>query len=204
MVTLTVSGARDIVPIATDNRAARPQSWSGGGNLFAYTATGAGTRTDIWILPIGGAAEPTPFLATEFNETLPAISPDGRWIAYVSDETGDREVFIRSYPDDGTAMQVSVGGGTSPVWSRDGRELYYIQKTAMMAVPFATEPRVGLGTTVTLFDGGFDTERARDFDVGPDGRFIATRRIGGGSGLQEVRLLINWQQEVARMGGAAH
>jgi Tol biopolymer transport system component len=203
MYTITVEGAREITKISQGAIPEAPGSWSAGGNLLAYTVTGRGTRSDIWIRAMSGSSPPTPFLATEFNEGEPAISPDGRWIAYTSNETGSPEVYIRPYPDTGTTWQVSRGGGAGPIWSRDGRELYFTVGSTMMVVAIDAQPTLRIGSPTLLFEGGFNVTRGRDYDVAPGGRFVAVRRIGGGSRL-ELRMLLNWQEELRRTAGPSH
>ncbi len=193
ITTLAVGGPREVTRISFSGLPESPQSWSAEGNHLAYTVTGRGTRSDIWVRGMDGGAPPAPFLATEFNETDPAISPDGRWIAYVSNETSEAEVFIRPYPDTGSSWQVSNGGGGSPLWSRDGGELFFVAQNRMMVASISTRPALRIGRPEILFEGGFNTSRARDFDVAPDGRFVAVR-TGGGAVRTEMRLLLNWPQ----------
>ena len=205
IVALAMDGSRATETIAQGVGSGSPQSWSAGGNLLVYTVTGRRTRSDIWVRAMDGSSPPAPFIATDFDETDPTISPDGKWIAYVSNETGSPEVFIRPYPDTGTASQVSTGGGGSPLWSRDGRELFFISGTRMMSVPIETKPTLRIGTPARLFDGGFNVSHPRDFDISPDGRrFVVVRHSGGDSGKQEMRIVLNWLEEMKRVGGAAN
>ncbi len=203
MVSLTVEGPREMRTLAEGAAAGSPQSWSAGGGLLAYTVTGRTTGSDIWVLPMPGGAA-APFLATSFQETDPAISPDGRWIAYVSTEAGPAQVFLRPYPDTGVSWQVSSNGGTGPVWSHDGRELYFVSGTRMMAVRVETTPAVRVGIPVALFDGGFSVMRSRDYDVAPDGRFVVLRRSGEASGKLDLRLLLHWQAALKQRTDRGH
>jgi serine/threonine-protein kinase len=204
MVTLSVTGPRETRVVTAGQGVGAPQSWIAEGNLLAYTVNGPGTRSDIWVVAMDGPGEPESFLATAFDERLPDFHPGGRWIAYTSNEAGSREVYVTTYPDGGTTWQVSTGGGDSPLWSRDGRELYFVAGTRMMVVSVSTEPTLNLSTPVVLFDDGVNVERGRNFDVAPDGRFVTPRRSGKESGLQELRLLLNWPQEIARVSGTRH
>jgi Tol biopolymer transport system component len=203
MVTLTIGGARSLTTLAEGSEPGTPHSWSRGGNLLVYTVTGRTTRADIWVRPMDGGAPGAPFLATAQDESEPSISADGRWIAYTSSETGTPEVYVRQYPDHGAEWQISSGGGSSPLWSRDGRELYFVAGTRMMAVAIETRPSFRTGTPRTLFDGGFSNTRAHDFDVGPDGRFVCIRRGGGRAG-QELRILLGWDRGSTRTTRSAH
>jgi len=180
----------------------RPQSWVAAGNLMAYTVSGRGTSTDIWVrsMDAGGVAQP--FVTTTFDETTPAISPDGKWIAYTSNQSGTPEVFVRRYPDTGSVWQVSVNGGQSPMWSRDGRELFLRSGAKMMSARVVTTPEFRADSPQVLFEGGFNTNRARDVDVAPDGRFLAVRVPGGQAGHVELRVLLNWPEEMRRVSSA--
>jgi Tol biopolymer transport system component len=204
MAAFTVEGPREVTTVAEAGGSGSPQSWSPAGNLMAYTMNGRGTRSDIWVRVMDGTSPPAAFLATEFNETDPAISPDGAWIAYVSNEAGSPEVFIRRYPDTGTTWQVSTGGGGGPVWARDGSELFFVSGTKMMAAAVETRPALRLGNPVELFDGGFSVARSRDYDVTPDGRFVALRAAGKGSGRKELRMLLNWRQGLTNATAVGH
>jgi serine/threonine protein kinase len=101
------------------------QSWSNDGRFLVW-AQSAGERSDLWVLPLQGDNKPVPFLRTSFNEFRAQISPDSRWIAYVSDESGLDEVYVDSFPKPGSRKRISVQGGGWPEWRQDGRELYYL------------------------------------------------------------------------------
>jgi Tol biopolymer transport system component len=103
-----------------------PESWSPDGRFLSYTQSEPGKPQDIWILPMTGKATPFPVAQTAAEEWGSAFSPDGRFVAYVSDESGRPEVFIRTFPSSGAKWQVSTSGGASPVWRRDGKELFYL------------------------------------------------------------------------------
>ncbi len=110
------------------------------GKLLAYTEERPDQGSDILILPIDGDRKPRTFLATASNERNPTISPDGRWVAYESDETGHFEVFITSFPEAGRRWQVSDGGGSHPVWRRDAREIVYRAGDRLMSVAITAAP----------------------------------------------------------------
>ncbi len=111
--------------------------WSRDGRHFVYVGSDPATRLDVWVLT-GGEKTPKPFLRTTFNEMHPRLSPDGRWIAYASDESGAWEVYVQAFPAGGAKRAVSVGGGAEPHWTRGGRELVYVTADgAMMSVDVA-------------------------------------------------------------------
>lgn len=127
---LPIDGARDPRPVARVG-AVIPWSFSPDGNRLAYHASGGATHFDLWTIPLreeGGqmaSGAPEPYLRTAAVETWPAFSPDGRWLAHASSESGSFEVYVRAFPDSGAVVQVSRGGGRIPTWSRNGRELLY-------------------------------------------------------------------------------
>ena len=141
-------------------------------------------------------------LRSEFHESHPSLSPDGRWLAYTTDESGGREVFVRSFPnvDDGR-WQVSTDGGASPVWGRDSRELYYQAGHALIVVSNDTEPTFSPGTPVTLFDGLFSiADFPTLFDDAPNGqRFLTIREPEEGIGQPQIILVQNWFEELTRL-----
>jgi serine/threonine protein kinase/WD40 repeat protein len=114
-----------------------PVSWSPDGNSIVYLVTGPGTNGDLWVLPLSGDRKPFPLLHTPFAESHAQISPDGKWFAYQSNETGRMEVYVQPFPSRSGKWQVSTNGGYFPRWRRDGHELFYMSQTSagrMMAV----------------------------------------------------------------------
>ena len=142
--------------------------------------SGPANGTDIWTLSLEGDRRPHPFLQTRFDEDYPDFSPDGRWLAYVSNQSGRAEVYVQPYPGPGVRQQISVDGGTAPAWSRDGRELFYVTAssvggqaalTKMMVVPVQLKPAFTAGTPRMLFEGRYGASaNIRGYDVAPDGR----------------------------------
>jgi serine/threonine-protein kinase len=145
-----------------------------------------------------------PLVTTPAVELSPAVSPDGRWLAYSSDESGTAEVYVRPFPDAATARwQVSASGGTNPVWSRDGRELFYISGRGEMAsAPIKPGPTFNPGEPTPLFPVGQFTVNgnAGVFDVSPDGkRFLMIRPVAG-LGETELVVVQNWFEELKQRG----
>jgi Tol biopolymer transport system component len=105
--------------------AAYAQSWTPDGSALAFTDFQQQANTDIWIVPLNSDRHPVPILTSRFSESHAEFSPNGRWLAYVSNEAGRSEVFVRPYPAAGVGQPISTEGGNSPAWSRDGKELYY-------------------------------------------------------------------------------
>ena len=138
-----------------------------------------------------------PLLEGSANELSPAVSPDGRWLAYVSDETGRDDVFVTSYPEPGGHVQISVAGATSPAWSPDSKELFYFEKDRLIAVQIETKPTFRVVNRETLFSGNYSQYRwQRQYDVHPDGdEFVMIESPAGG----EVEVVINWFTELERL-----
>jgi Tol biopolymer transport system component/tRNA A-37 threonylcarbamoyl transferase component Bud32 len=170
------------------------------------TSAAAGGR-DMFVMRVGEDTVPRPLLATPFDEMSVELSPDGRWIAYQSDETGRPEVFLRPFPNVGDGkVQVSSEGGTGPLWSRNGREFYYLRRDEMMmAVPIAPDgtPRAGDQREMFRRSGPLADLNAvyyTPWDVAADGRFIMTRSVTNSEAQPAMLVVVeNWLDEVRRM-----
>ncbi|MGH9387992.1 MAG: hypothetical protein ACRD1Z_00125, partial [Vicinamibacteria bacterium] len=137
--------------LTTNENGQIPGSWSPDGRTLAFTEIKSDTgEEDIWFLPSGGS--PEPFLATSSREGGPEFSPDGRFLAYASDASGRKEVYVRSLFGPGAVRQVSTSGGDQPAWSGDGRELFYREGARMMAVSIQTQPEFAPGSPKLLFE----------------------------------------------------
>jgi hypothetical protein len=169
------------------------------------TQDGESTARDIWIVPVAGGGA-RPLLQGRFEERNPRLSPDGRWLAYSSDESGRFEVYVVRFPGMDGRAQVSVGGGDCAVWGAKGSEIVYRSAGGEIAsVRFspgaAGPPRVG--RPVPLFPDayGVATGRTRhvDYDVDPDGtRFVVVGRQLG-EGAIELGVVLNWFDELNRL-----
>jgi Tol biopolymer transport system component len=130
------------------------QDWSSDGRLLVYGVSGAKGHQDLWVLPTTGDRQPFPFLQTDVNESQAQVAPNGRWIAYTSDETGRSEVYVQSFPRAGSKRQVSSEGGVQPRWRRDGRELFYLTPDAELtavAVTGEADLDIDIGRGTPLF-----------------------------------------------------
>ena len=129
-----------------------PDDWSSDGQYIVYQTFNPETKWDLWVLPMSGDQQPSPFLRTEFNEQQAQFSADGKWIAYTSDESGTLEVYVQTFPASGGRWRVSTGGGSQPSWRRDGREMFYITADRkLMAVDVSLGPTFKAGIPKTLF-----------------------------------------------------
>ncbi len=165
-------------------------AWSPDGDLIAVAISGE--SGDLVELSPASGAEPQALVQTPASEgAAAALSPDGRWLAYTSDATGRREIWVRGYPGPGAPVRVSHDGGAEPVWARDGRTLYYLDGQTMMAAAVATSTGFELEAPVRLFDGDLRIyERPPSYDVAEDGRFVTTRSDNAPS----ISVLLNWPE----------
>ena len=179
----------------------QPFTWAAGGRELLYTeGPGPGGDFDLWVAPLAGGGTAHPLMHTAANETQPAVSPDGRWLAWMTDASGRFQVMVRRYPD-GPDVPVSREGGREPAWSPDGREIFFrnlVGPSSMMAASFTPDDPPQVGTPRVLFTGRYSYcfIWCRNYDVSPDGRrfvmvkppegYTATGYWPGGS---EIRIV---------------
>jgi serine/threonine-protein kinase len=157
---------------------------------------GRGQNANLAALEIGSNDPPMELLTTPFMERSPTLSPDGRWLAYASTESGRDEVYIRPFPGPGGRRQVSSGGGSEPRWAPSGRELFYRSGTHLIAVEVRTEPSLTVGSRVQLFSTGsyLPNTNHTGYDVMPDDEtFVFIRSVGEA---QQVIMVFNWFDEL--------
>ena len=177
--------------------------WSRDGRYLLYTNQSVKTGLDVWVLPgMNGAAgdrKPEPFLQTEFNESGGQFSPDVRWVAYTSNESGSPEVYVQPFPANsggGGKWQVSKGGGSLPRWRRDGKELFYLaQDNKLMAMDVATTQVFKAGIPQPLFDTHVVRSPVDQFiyDVTADGKKFLVVTAAGNDAPSPVTVVLNWQ-----------
>ena len=177
-------------------------SWSPDGQILAFEEQNATGDWDISLLPLEGDRTPVPFLDTPFTERGPMFSPDGQWIAYVSNESGRNEVYVQPYPNPGGKRQISTDGGVEPVWSADGRELFYREGTQMVAVAVETQPTFTAGTPQVLFAGveyPLDGTGHPGYAISADGQHFLMRSIPQDAGAMPLYVVLNWFEELKRL-----
>jgi serine/threonine-protein kinase len=157
----------------------------------------------IWSAPLGGEGATRRLMDDAFSVSMPAVSPDGRWLAYVSSETGEDQVWARPFVGAGTAVQVSESGGTEPAWSPDGKRIYYRASGALMAAEVAA-PGLTITTRRPQFAGDFDaTLPHRNYDVSSDGKqFVMI--ASSAAGKPEVVLLVGWLPRLRELLASGH
>ena len=202
-------GSGGLERLTTSEYLHAPMSWSPDGQLLAFVEVTPTTGVDIWVLRMGDPSpgsgqvrKAQPFLRTPFNEGAARFSPDGRWLAYISDESGRFEVYVQSYPGPGGKWQISTEGGTEPVWTRNGRELFYRSGDKMMAVDVATQPGFAAGKPRMLFEGPYEPAQipVANYDVSPDGqRFLMLKPVEQAQAAPtQINVVLNWFEELKR------
>jgi serine/threonine protein kinase len=195
------------------NKLIIPHSWSSDGKTLCLMEwRGVPPRFDIGVMSMEGDRQYQQLLQEEHSEAQPKISPNGNWMAYVSDESGQREIYVRPFPEvDKGRWQVSTNGGDSPLWSPDGRELFYRNGDAVMTVTVRTEPTFSLETPKILFRGTYVSYEAimwsqilsNPWDIDPDGkRFLMIKEAeptGEDSSQgrpRRINIILNWDEEL--------
>jgi len=176
-----------------------PECFSPDGRLLVVSKVTAANQSDLWILPVEGDRTPRPFLETRFDEYQAEFSPDGRWLAYASNENGRHEVFVRPFPGPGGKWQVSNGVGTEPHWSADGRELFYRSAGALMRVPVDTTRGFVAGRPERLFGGLRTGGTPGTYAVARDGRRFLYLPSSTAARLSRAALVLDWAEEVERL-----
>jgi serine/threonine-protein kinase len=183
-----------------------PGSWSTDGETLVYSRflpsmTGI---EDIWMAARDGDREPSPLVATDAVEFGPALSPDGRWLAYVSDESGRYEIYVQPFPDGGERHQISSDGGLMPVWSPDGGFIYYRGGgNKIMAASITTNPRFRAGAAQVFLEWNYEEGSylwSPNFDIAPDGKSLVFVKADEEWGrATEIRVVFNWFEELKRL-----
>jgi hypothetical protein len=197
---LTMVGARQsLVSFSPDGRYA----------TFNQMDTG-GTRTDVWMLPMTGDRTPQPFVKSKFREGSARFSPDGKWVAYCTDESGRNEVFVQPWPGPGPKIQISSEGGTDPIFSRDGRELFYRNGDKMMVVTVSLAGGFQAGKPRLIWEGqyshgmssscGMPGTTSANYDLTADGqRFLMVKDLDQDAVSTRIVVVLNFAEELKRL-----
>jgi serine/threonine protein kinase/Tol biopolymer transport system component len=180
-----------------------PTDWSRDGRFIIYSQNKPKTKQDVWVLPVSGSGEekPRPVVRSEARETAGTLSPDGRWLAYASDETGRFEIYVQSFPDGGGKRQVSNGGGAGPRWRRDGREFfYYAGDGRLMAAPVRSGENFEIGSAVPLFEfrAGTHLVAIAPYAVTADGQRFLINELVETKPNAPLTVVFNWTAGLTR------
>jgi eukaryotic-like serine/threonine-protein kinase len=178
------------------------------GTRAVFTQGGAATTSDVMSLTLDKDHLVQPVVQTQFAELNGEISPDGRWLAYQSNDSGQVQIFVVPFPAvKNGRWQVSTGGGTRPLWARNGQELFYLAPdSTLMSVPVARGTTWTPATPVTLIKAPYYGGATRNYDVSPDGkRFLMIKQGGGDQPPAPTSIVVvqNWQQELKRLAPTA-
>ena len=179
-----------------------PMDWSSDGRFVLYSTLEPKHGFDLWALPMNGDRKPFPVVQTEFNEGVAEFSPDGRWIAYQSDKTGQPEIYVRPFPGPGNDFRASSSGATQVRWRGDGKELFYVSADGrLVALPITVSPdgtRVDFGSPMPLFTTNMLGETMNTFKpqyvVSRDGRSFVMQSRPGDADASPISIVLNWKQ----------
>ncbi len=182
-----------------------PSSFTPDGKTLAFVEAHPSTRNDIWLMPLDGDRKAQPFLNTEADEKGPKFPPDGRWLTYMSDETGHDEIWARPIGSSGAKKRVSTGGGAWPVWNRNGRELFFLKGHKIAAVSVDADlNRVGQ-ERIVLDAPQFENAQFQEFqskpeyDVMPDGEHFVVLLTPKYPAITHFNVVVNWLEELKRL-----
>jgi hypothetical protein len=185
----SVSGVAPEELLLQDRADAVPMDWSPDGKWLLFEQRNAKNELDLWLLPMEGERKPIPYLLSAFSEANGRFSPDGKWVAYASNESGKYEVYVRAFSG-GVKYQVSTQGGNSPAWRHDGKELYYLSSDQKLeAVPV----KFGSGLVFGPAQALFDATGLADYAPTRDGQRFLVNVPAGGIAPPTITAVINWQ-----------
>lgn len=202
--------AGDEQPLLVTPQDKAPTDWSPDGRVLLFAAQDPKTASDLWGLPLVGDRKPFPLVQSRFEEVGGQFSPDGRWVAYASDETGRYEIYIRPFPGPGGKWQVSIAGGIHPRWGPDGREIFYLgPDNRLIAVPIevsadgrALSPAAPVGLFATRMATGGNAPAAgyasrAQYAVTRDGRFLMNVEADDAAPAP-ITVVLNWDAALTR------
>jgi eukaryotic-like serine/threonine-protein kinase len=184
-----------------------PGSWSSDAKTLVFTQPlpTSGWEIAVWSRE-AGARKLRPSQPAPIMERFPTLSPDGRWLAYATNESGRDEVYVEDFPNSTERHPISANGGNAPAWSHNGRELFYLEPRGdlvrMVAVSVNLEPKFRAGMQQTLFEGRYVVgSPMRSYDVAADGRFIMTQDVPQppAPSVTQIPLVLNWAEELKRL-----
>jgi eukaryotic-like serine/threonine-protein kinase len=180
--------------VTANQNPAVPQDWSPDGAFILFQEM---RHLHLLHLTDGKTGR---WLQAPFAETDGRFSPDGQWLAYSSDQSGSAEVWVRPFPGPGAPVRVSADGGRDPVWSRDGKELFYRNGLKILSARVAPDVTLRVDPPQALFEGGFDPGPERAYDVASDGRFVMIENEPNDvAASASIVVVLNWKEELKRL-----
>jgi Tol biopolymer transport system component len=182
-----------------------PCSWSPDGKVLAFLEISPDTGNDIWMYPTGDEQQPYPFINTPSSEMQAQFSPDGRWLAYTSNESGRPEVYVQPFPGPGGKWQVSKDGGFAPIWASDGSTIYFATpQESVMSTSVRSAPHFTVTKLQELFTlrGGTGFVAGRSFDISPDGQRFVFAQSQEPRETTQLNLIFDWVEAMRRRASA--
>jgi Tol biopolymer transport system component len=181
-----------LVPVGAPPPLLVPSDWSADDRFLTYYRAEPGTELDVWVYSLD-AGTSTPFLRTEFDESQAQFSPNGEWLAYVSDESGKRQIYVQRFPGPGPAVPVSVDGGTQPRWAPTGTEIFFVAPDrTLMAASVSLGESIEIGAIETLFPTTIRSERLANYEVSADGQRFLLNALPAATEMP-ITVVRNWQ-----------
>jgi Tol biopolymer transport system component len=188
------SGAGSEEVLLEDNLDKFPTSWSPDGRFILYVSVGPSRGNDLLVLPLTGDRKPFPILQTQFSEPEGRISPDGRWVVYISNESGRNEIYVAPFPGPGGKWQISTAGGYFPRWRHDGSEIFYLSPDNRLVTASVNGKGPGfevgavkpLFATRTVFAAGYQ------YDVSADGQRFLINAAPEQTASSPITVVLNW------------
>jgi eukaryotic-like serine/threonine-protein kinase len=190
--------------LLSSNRSTTPQAWSPDGRLLVFLEDYGTAGFAMGVLTVTGQHQQRRFAQARFVQIEPTFSPDGRWLAYVSNESGRYEVYVQPFPMLDGKWQVSTEGGREPVWARSGREIFYRNGGKMMQVSVTTQPSFHAANPRILFEGRYAADHIvnRNYDVTADGqRFVMVKPSEQELAATQINVVLNWFEDLKRRAG---
>jgi eukaryotic-like serine/threonine-protein kinase len=169
------------------------EGWTPDGREIIFGRENKDTGWDLYAAAVEGDHKPRPLVVAPFNQADASLSPDGKWLAYVSDESGQNEVFVQAMNDPNTRAQISSEGATAPRWARSGNELFFLSKNRFMSVKFAPGSALNPGKPVMLFE---EKRALRGYDVAADGRFVVALDADEKGTGNQINVILHWFEEL--------
>ncbi|HKU28641.1 MAG TPA: protein kinase [Candidatus Sulfotelmatobacter sp.] len=193
-------------PVLTTANDKFPLSISSDGKTLLFSTSSNVTQQDLWIAALAQPQNAKPFVASSFAEPAGAISPDGRWVGYQSNESGQSEIYVIGFPNPENRVQVSTNGGSEPVWSRNGKELFYRSGNKLIEAPVEKGNNFATGAAHVILESAFapNTESGIPaYDVSPDAQtFYFVQEDSKSNRESKVNLVLNWPEELKRLAPA--
>jgi Tol biopolymer transport system component len=187
-------------PITQSPNRQSVSDWSSGGRFIIYSEMAPDTASDLWVSPVtpegrpSPGAKPWPYIREPFNQVSARFSPDTRWVAYMSDESGQGEIYVRSFPEPREKLRISTSGGAYPQWGSGGRELFYQSREGKLMVVTLTPAGTSLTPSLPreLFALPIDINRGPNpYEAAPDGQRFLVSDVAAGP--EPVTVIVNWQ-----------